>query len=157
MIKRLIPALALVLAGAACGGEHLLWPSSSPLRLEVVAARTKIAVGDTTTVLFRVRNSGGETVRLTFGSSCQLLPYIARTDHQVVYPDGGHWVCLDVITELVLAPGEQKVAAIVIHGGSPAASGYSNVALEPGQYLMYATLSLTDAAQRSESLVFTVQ
>jgi hypothetical protein len=149
-------ALALAVACTACSGESLFHPPLDPLRLDVVAARTTIDVGDTTTVQFRLSNTGGETVRLTFSSGCQMLPYVTDTDHQVVYPGGGGWACITVITHLELAPGAQKVIPLVIHGGSPAAPGYANVPLDPGQYWMYATLEQPDHP-RSESLLFTVR
>ena len=149
-------ALALVVACAACGGERLLRSPLDPLRLDVVAARTTIDVGDTTTVRFQLTNAGGDTVRLTFSSGCQVLPYVTDTDHRVVYPGGGGWFCTTVITYLELAPGAQQVVPLVIHGGSPAAPGYANVPLDPGQYWMYATLEQPDHP-RSESLLFTVR
>src|SRR5512143_663495 len=92
--------LALAVACAACRGESLFRSPFDPLRLDVVAARTTIDVGDTTTVRFQLSNTGGDTVRLTFSSGCQVLPYVADADHQVVYPGGGGWACLTVITHL---------------------------------------------------------
>ena len=148
--------LALVVACAACRGESLFRSPLDPLRLDVVAARTTIGVGDTTTVRFRLSNTGGDTVRLTFSSGCQVLPYVADADHQVVYPGGGGWFCTTVITHLELAPGAQQVVPLVIHGGSPAAPGYANVPLDPGQYWLYAALEQPDHP-RSESLRFTVR
>lgn len=149
-------ALALAAAAAACGGESLLRSPLDSLRLDVIAARTTIAVGDTTTVRFRLSNAGGDTVRLTFSSGCQVLPYVTDTDQLVVYPEGGGWACITVITHLELAPGAQRVIPLVIHGGSPAAPGFANLPLEPGQYWMYATLEQPDHP-RSESLLFTVR
>ena len=149
-------ALALTVACVACGGETLLRSPLDSLRLDVVADRTTIDIGDTTTVRFRLSNTGGDTVRLTFSSGCQVLPYVTDADHQVVYPGGGGWACITVITHLELAPSAQQVIPLVIHGGSPAAPGYANVPLDPGQYWMYATLEQPDHP-RSESLLFTVR
>jgi hypothetical protein len=149
-------ALALAVAGVACRGDRLLRAPFDPLRLDVVAARTTIDVGDTTTIRFRLSNTGGDTVRLTFSSGCQVLPYVTDADHQVVYPGGGGWACITVITHLELAPGAQKIVPLVIHGGSPADPGYANVPLDPGEYWMYATLE-QPGHPRSESLRFTVR
>ena len=156
MIRPSHVALALAVACVACGGESLFRAPLDPLRLDVMADRTTIDVGDTTTVRFQLSNTGSETVRLTFSSGCQVLPYVTDAAHQVVYPGGGGWFCTTVITHLELAPGAQQVVPLVFHGGSPAAPGYANVPLDPGQYWMYATLEQPDHP-RSESLLFTVR
>ena len=156
-MRRTTGFLLLLAAGTVVGcRETPLGPDTSTIRLEATIGRSTIAVGDTTSFVFGVRNVGARTVRLTFGSGCQVLPYVtAEPADQVVFPGGGGWFCTDVITELVLPPGASHTGAVVLRGGSEATS--AEVPLPPGEYRAFATLADPHYALRSEVLMFTVR
>src|SRR2546422_11551381 len=80
----------VILAAAllmACGNDGL-GPQSGPLRLEAAVGWSSLRLGDTTSLVFRLRNVGNESLVLTFSNTCQILPYITISD-QVVYPSRG--------------------------------------------------------------------
>ena len=122
---------------AACGSDTL-GPHSVPLRLEGSIGKSTLRLGDTTSVVFRLRNVGQDTLALNFGSSCHVLPYISTPSGEVVYPDGGWWGCLAVLTSLTLAPGAERVTSVLIRAGADGT--HSEVPLPPGQYQVYARL-----------------
>src|SRR6266511_2729617 len=137
--KLLILAAALL---TACGSDGL-GPQSGPLRLEAAVGRSSLRFGDTTSLVFRLRNVGTDSLVLNFSDTCQILPYITtpRSD-QVVYPSGGAWGCFDALTSLTLAPGAEKVTSVLVRGGAQAT--YPAVPLLPSQYLAYARLAHRD-------------
>jgi len=138
----------------ACGNDGLA-PEGGPLRLEATIGRSTIGVGDTTSIVFRLRNVSRETVALSFPDSCQVVPYITtpRVD-EVVYPSGGAWGCLTVITQLVLAPGAEHVTKVLVRGGAQPMN--PAVPLVPGEYRAYARLEHPSFPLRSVSIAFRV-
>src|SRR5213594_3484446 len=74
----IVPAALLLLA---CGHDGL-GPGDEGLQLEASIGRSTIAFGDTTSIVFRLRNLSKDTITLSFPDSCKsfrtsLLP--ART------------------------------------------------------------------------------
>ena len=117
--------------------------------------RSSLQFGDTTSLIFRLRNLGSDSVVLTFSSTCQVLPYITtqRSD-EVVYPSSGTWGCYQALTTLTLAPGAERVTSVLVRGGAQAID--ATVPLLPGQYFAYARLEHRDFPLQSASVSFRV-
>lgn len=109
------------------------------LRLEIDVERTTIALGDSGTLTMRLRNPTAEAVRLTFGSSCQIMPYIENAAGAVQYPGGGAWGCAAMITSLDVPAGGAVTRTLLVRG-VPAADGVRGSSLPPGRYRAYALL-----------------
>ena len=105
--------------------------------------------------MFRLRNVSRESVTLSFPDSCQVVPYIttARVD-DVVYPSGGAWGCLTVITQLVLSPGAEHVTEVLVRGGAQPMN--PAVPLVRGEYRAYARLEHPSFPLRSVTIAFRV-
>jgi hypothetical protein len=128
----------LLLCAACADGVA---PLHGPLRLDASVNQLRLRIGDTSTVTFRLTNTGADTIRLSFGSSCQILPYVAAEPRGViVHPAGGAWGCLTVITNLTLAPGAQKSVPLALRGGPSNPSNFREVPLPTGEYVAYARL-----------------
>ena len=157
-MKPTFPVLTLAAALSACGDGHGLGPQHGALRLDVTVARSVIGVGDTTSAVVTLRNLSAHFITVTFSSSCQILPYIsAQPGDTIVYPRGGEWVCLTVITELVLAPRAERREVLLIRGGTATEGGSHAIALERGQYLIHATLASGEPPVRADPVLLTVQ
>jgi hypothetical protein len=135
----------VILAAAvltACGSDGLA-PSSGSLRLEAAVSRSSLRFGDTTSLVFRLRNVGNDSLVLNFSNSCQILPYITtESSDEVVYPSSGAWGCYEALSSFTLAPGGERVTSVLVHGGASAT--YPAVPLLPGQYFAYARLEHRD-------------
>lgn len=132
-------AALVVLLTVACADG--IAPARGPLRLDADVERTQLRDGDSTTVNFRLTNVGAETLRLGFGSSCQILPYVAEAPRQtVVHPAGGGWGCLAIVTSLTLEPGASRVVPLVLRGGTSTSYTGRELRLPRGQYYAYARL-----------------
>lgn len=162
MLERMrLPALglALVTAVAACStdnvtGGQLVRSQVGDLVLEGSVGRSVLGVGDTTSVVFRLRNAGAARLDLVFTSSCQVVPFITTRDPaDFVYPGGGWWGCAAVMTPLALEPGAEFVTTVLVRGG---ASG-PGVALPVGQYLAYARVEHPSFPLQSEPLAIVVR
>ena len=112
---------------------------------------------ETDTLTFRLRNLTARTVSLTFGSSCQVLPYIEDVNDGVVYPHGGFF-CLTVITTLTL-PAFGETTMIQPFRGDTVHTPGSGTVLAPGSYRAYAALDQNSehAELRSNAVAFTIQ
>jgi hypothetical protein len=145
---------------AACNGGRAaagLGPASGdPLTIEVESPRETLAVGDSMTVRFNLRNTGADTVRLSFPSGCTVMPYITTSDTlDVRYPDGGGWGCTMALTEMTLVPGGVETREMVVAAGG--AAGGDRAVLAPGSYLLFARLQHPERAIRSPMLPLTVR
>ena len=129
----LVPASLLALSCTQTPTE------TSGLSLEATISSATILIGQADTLTFRLRNLTPSSVSLTFGSSCQLLPFIEDAGDGVVYPPGGSYGCLTVITTLSLPPFGVRVITQEVRGDtlSTAAPG---AVLPPGSYRGYAVL-----------------
>jgi hypothetical protein len=138
----------------ACGNDGTR-PGDEPLRLDATIGRSTIGFGDTTSIVFRLRNLSSDSIVLSFLSSCQVLPYITtpRAD-EVVYPSAGAWGCYAVLTNLVLGPGAEHVTTVLVHGGPQVT--YPAIPLLPGEYRAYARLEHADFPLRSATITFRV-
>jgi hypothetical protein len=157
----LITASAAFLA--ACGTDGLgpqlgslaQGPQLGSLRLDASIGRSTIGFGDTTSIVFRLRNLGSDSIVLSFSNSCQVLPYITtpRPD-EVVHPGGGSWGCYQALTSLALGPGAEHVTSVLVRGGAQAS--YPAIVLLPGEYRAYARLEHRDFPLRSATIAFRV-
>ena len=147
----IVPAALLLLA---CGHDGV-GPGDEGLQLDASIGRSTIAFGDTTSIVFRLRNLSNDTITLSFPDSCEVLPYITtpRAD-EVVYPNGGAWGCFTVVTSLVLAPGAERVTAVLVRDAAQAS--YPAIALLPGEYRAYARLDHPRFPIRSKTLAFRI-
>lgn len=128
------------------------------LRLELSLDRSMIAVGDSGLVTIRLRNETNGAVRLTFGSTCQILPYIETNAGVLRYPGGGAWGCGAMITSLEVPGSGVVTRTLVVRGGAEAVGG-APVSLPPGGYRTYAVLGATapGVELRSPTLAFEVR
>ena len=110
------------------------------LSLEASVSSPSIALGQTDTLTFRLRNLTPSTISLTFGSSCQVQSFIETVNDGVVYPPHGGYVCLTVITTLTLAPFAQKTITQVVRGDTVPGT-FTEPTLPPGRYGGHAQLS----------------
>lgn len=157
-MKPIVPVLTLGVALSACGNSPDLGPQDGALRLEVTVARSVIAIGDTTAAVITLRNLSAHLITVTFSSSCQILPYIrAQPSDTIVYPRGGEWGCLAVITELVLAPRAERHEALLIRGGTGTDAGFRGIALERGEYRIHATLASGEYPLHADPVPLTIQ
>ena len=156
VIRCAVPfAIALTLAGCRDGPAS---PSrEGPLRLSASSTRAVVTAADPATLTFRLENTGSAAIRLTFSSSCQLMPYIAEIGTgEIVYPGGGGWVCLTVMTELTLPPGGAETKTVQVRAAGTSGSGLAAV-LSPGVYRAYAQLEDLDYRLRSRSILIQVR
>ena len=137
-----IVTIATVLLSVGCAEQPTAFRDATEhggLSLELSLERTVVPVGDSGTITMRLRNETFKAVRLSFGSSCQILPYIETEAGAVLYPGGGGWMCLDVVTSLEV-PAFGVVTRTFVVRGVARAEGLSDASLSPGDYRAYALL-----------------
>lgn len=146
MTRRIIAAAALAL-GAGCASAPTLPPQTGPVRLTAAINRAQIARGGTATVSFRLQNVTSRAVTLEFGTGCQVMPYVLRSPaNEVVYPEGGGWVCTMALTEMTLAPNSVTVTELTVLASDPPADppglppGRFAFFAPPGEYAFFARL-----------------
>jgi hypothetical protein len=155
-------AIVAALVSAACTEPATVAPPRvlqvDDLELDLVLDRTVIAVGDSSEVTMRLRNLRDEPRRLRFGSGCQIMPYIERTEGTIQMPGGGHWTCTAVLTTLDV-PALGSVTRSFVVRGVEHASDASGRSLPPGGYRAYAVLALpSESLQlRSPTVEFEVR
>ena len=147
---------ASILLAVGCG-ELPTVSVHDGLRLELTHLPAVILVGDSATVTIRLRNETARSVRLEFGSSCQIMPYIETEAGAVIYPDGG-WGCATVLTTLDV-PARGVVTRTVVIRGTLQPDGRFGPSLPPGRYRAYAALDPNAGrlSLRSQSVAFEVQ
>ena len=153
-IRRAVVPAALVFA-IACGSTPTAPDQTGPLRLTAQINRSEISSGGTAVVSFRLENVSSRPITLGFPSSCQVQPFIARRpSNEVIYPSGGGWVCLTVITSLTLAPHSVTVQELNVIAG---AGAYDLVALVPGEYSFFARVESMEYTLESPRVSLTVR
>ena len=151
-LTKLVALFALV-TFIACANDGL-GPQTGPLRLDAAIGQSTLRIGDTTSLVFRLRNVSSESLAFKFNTSCQVLPYITTRDDAVVYPNGGEWGCYLVLTNFTLAPGTERVLTVLVHGGAQATD--PGISILPGAYVAYARLDHPDFPLRSASVTLRV-
>ena len=139
MITRMFTPLVAA-AMLACAHEPLAPSSGAGVSLSLSVSREVIQAGQLDTITIVLRNTTNRAVTLSFGSGCQLLPYIADARGTVVLPSGGAWMCTAIVTTLTLAPGETRSSILVWTGTTEFASEMPLRSLPPGRYSIWARL-----------------
>ena len=157
---RILPSLALALCGSVLGRPA--WSQDSTarltthLRFETAVSRSPIAVGDTATLLFRLRNLGPKAITLRFGSTCQVFPHVARQETgEPVYPSGGLPVCGAMVTYLTIPAQGERLIPLQVRGRTGTEAARRQV-LTPGDYVAYSTLA-GPFALKPDTLAFSVR
>lgn len=148
-------ALSLMIGAVACASNPTTPAGNTPLRLTAQADRTEAGPGVVAKVTFRLENISASAITLDFSSGCQLMPYIEkRSSKEVVYPEGGGWVCTMVLTRLTLLPGESKTVDVSVTSGagSPAVVG-----LSPGEYALFGRIDSRQHKLESPRVNLTVR
>lgn len=147
--------LGILVLAAGCSATVTSPSPQTPIRVTVQATPTFAGI-DGVMFTLRVENIGTTVVDLTFPSSCQVLPYfVDRATGQPVTPVGGGFVCLTVITNQTLRPGQSFSQAYTVRAGSvplPQA-----IVLPPGDYNIYARLEDSTLRVASDPLAFSVR
>ena len=147
---------AIVMLLSSCGGSPTRPSDDGPFRLSGSINSATIQPGTSAIIAIRLDNISAEPKTLTFGSSCQIQSFIVRRDGgDIVYPGGGGWACLAVITRLDMPAGGAVTQEVLVRAAPDAP--YPYVALPPGEYLAYATLESQAYPLRSESIPFTIR
>ena len=147
--------LAVLLATIACGSSPTAPDQTGPVRLTAQIDRSEIASGGTAVVSFRLENVTSSAITLSFPSSCQVQRFIARRpSNEIVYPSGGSWVCLTVVTSLTLAPNSVTVSELALVAGD---STSSRVGLAPGEYTAFARVQSMEHTLESARVSLTVR
>jgi hypothetical protein len=153
-----------VLLGVGCGAG----PTAAPplpqvterdgLLLDLDMERLLLAIGDSSTVTMRLSNVNTVPVRLEFGSTCQISPYIETTAGAVRVPGGGSWICGAAITSLVV-PANGVVTRTLVVRAVESAAGLQGAVLTPGTYRAYALVETPIRGQqlRSRAIEFEVR
>lgn len=156
-MRRRFFALFLGISVLAAGCSATVTSPSNPAAIRVTVQATPTFVGiDGAMFTLRVENIGTTVVDLTFPSSCQVLPYfVNRTTGQAVTPVGGGFVCLTVITNQTVRPGQGFSQVYTVRAGSvplPQA-----IVLPPGDYSIYARLEDSTLRATSDPVPFSVR
>jgi len=153
---RIAALVCTLVAAAACGASPTGPGQRDGLRLTGRITDSTIAPGNTAVLTFTLENLSPRATTLTFGSSCQVMPYItSRQTGDFVYPPHGGWGCLTVMTQLELAGFGSVVKDVQIKAAATA--DYPYVALPPGTYLAYARLEQGPNSIQSDPVAFTVR
>jgi hypothetical protein len=115
-------------------------PGGGDLTLEATITRSVIRVGETDTLILRLRNLSAYPVSYRFPSSCQLVPFIEQGPSQTVYPPGAAYVCAAVLTTLTIPPGAVHRVVQEVRGVATQAPPQAGIALAPGTYGAVAVL-----------------
>ncbi len=156
-LRIFLSGLAIFLLAGCSEGVFTPNPEEGNLRLEASISKQVIHVGDTATLLLRLRNLGSEEITLNFNSTCQILPYIHhRRSSDMVHPAGGGWVCGGALTSLTLAPGGERMVPYVVGGGAPAQGIHMGAPLPEGEYVAYARVQASQVNLTSLPVSFAV-
>ena len=156
---RMSSAALCVLLSIACR-DRPTGPGShdGPVRIEASIGQSVLTRGDTTSLIFRLRNLGAVTVTLNFSSGCQLVPYVRdERSAAIVYPAGGGWVCTAVLSALTLAPGAEVVGSVPLYAGASAPFGSPATPLVAGSYSAFAEVVSAQQQVRSATVGFIVR
>jgi hypothetical protein len=151
----LAAVLLLAAAFAACDQVPTAPSDGNGLLLTAAVNPTVIERGQTGTLTLSLQNQTSRDIELSFGSSCQVMPYIAvRGTGEIVYPTGGGWVCLTVMTGLTVPAGGSVTRVTELIAAETAPHPYA--ALPPGEYAAYARIDSTTHKLQSEPAYFRV-
>jgi hypothetical protein len=108
--------------------------------LGVSVSTNRIQAGQPDTIVITATNTTDRVVSLSFGTTCQVLPFIRQLGGAVVLPDNGDWICGQMETSLQFQPREAKRHAYVWDGSTAWVSEMPMRFLPAGDYEIYAEL-----------------
>ena len=153
-IRCLASASAAVLV--SCGGTPAAPAAGTFLRLTGTIDQSVVTRNSPASLTFQLENVGGQSVTLTFPSSCQINPYIVeRGSGRIVYPAGGAWVCATVVTTMDLVSRGVAVQSVLVRAADTTTP--SGASLPAGEYAAYATVDANEVQLRSGTIAFVVQ
>jgi hypothetical protein len=118
----------------ALGCTDAVAPSSDGgLTLSLAVSAAAVPRGTPDTLVLTLTNTSYRLVSLTAGG-CPLLFYVTDAGGETVVPSGGHWVCVAIITRIVLAPGAHETRRFI----------WATDAHEPGSYRVFGTFAAGD-------------
>ena len=126
---------------------------AAPLVFTAAVSKPRVAVGDTASLIFMLRNPTNQRVTLRFGSGCQITARVRR-GREEVWPEP--YACTAALTWLTLEGGQQRVVRLpftAISGEELAI--WSGLVLTPATYVAYAELE--NGEGRSTSVDFVVE
>jgi hypothetical protein len=127
---------------SACQEDPTVPKIGIPLvELSLSAAKQQIRVGEPDTIRVVARNTLTDAgVRLTFGSTCQILVFVRDSRGRVVVPDGGEHSCLPVPSQLTIPANQSVTQTFVWTGGTAFTPPEPPTALPPGVYFVTASI-----------------
>jgi len=136
----------------ACERQPLAPNAAMGLALSMSATSQSIQGGQLDTLTILLSNASDSAVTLSFGSGCQVLPYIADAHGATVLPAGGGWFCTANITRLTLAPNERRASTLLWTGSTEFASEMPLRPLPAGRYSIWVTLTAQQVQLQSTPL-----
>lgn len=160
-MRRSAVAILLCLTTAACGGfptSPAIPPEAGGLRLEGSISSQTVRIGEEETLAFRLRNITQESIKLDFGSGCQITLFIETILGTDVYPGGGYG-CTLAVTTITVPPGGEQLRSMRVYGGARQQAIYTGHPLPRGGYRAYAILEPNSRGiqLRSEFVEFEVR
>lgn len=150
-----LPGLfSLVALASACGGVVTGPSQQGPLRLTGAITSSVVRAGETATITFKLENLGSDKIELTWSDGCWFQPYIANASGSIVFPEGGQYVCTQVISTVTLQPGGSETRTIQLRAGNTTGP---YVGLGAGEYSAYGKLQSYSHKLQSDPVRFTVQ
>lgn len=157
MIRHLF-ASSLLLLGTACGSGDLSGPgTASGLVLSAAVSTPSFEAGQADTITITLTNTTPNVITLHFGDGCQILPYVADANGDVVLPSGGGWGCTAALSQLSLAPHEVQTARFIWTGSTTFSSEMPLRTLPRGLYHVFATLHASEAHLTTERIAVQLQ
>ena len=125
MNLRLFGAVA-VGAVLACQGEPLAPSTSGGLTLSLALSSVQLQRGESDSIAVSLTNRNRNAVSLSAGG-CPLLFYVTDARGATVVPSGGDWICIAIISRIILAPGAQQTQTFL----------WETHAVPPGRYAVF--------------------
>ena len=140
---------------AACASSRGVPGAQAPVVLTARIDRAEITAGGTAVASFRLENTTGSAITLDFSNGCQIQPFIAkRPSNDVIYPDGGSWVCTQALTSLTLPPNGATVKELSVVAGDKTPT---HVGLPAGEYSFFARVESSQYKLESGRVTLTVK
>ena len=134
-------ALVAALLGACQEGPTVSRIGTPIVELSVTATKQEIRFGEADTIRVVARNTLTDAgVRLTFGSTCQILVYVSDSRGRVVVPQGGEHSCLPVPSLLTIGASQSVTQTVVWTGGTAFTPPESATSVPPGVYFVTASI-----------------
>ena len=130
--------IPILVCGVACVAACDTGPRAPDVVVGVSVSAAQITAGQPDTVVVTATNATDRVITLTFGTTCQLLPYIRTVSGQFVLPSDGQYICGQMETALQFQPRELKRQVYVWTGSNGWAGEALLQAVPAGDYEIYA-------------------